>query len=198
MSNVLKVSHQEAIRSLQEKGWSQRRIARELRIHRKTVWRYTRGQSKCTTISTAGSEAASEAKCTISTAGISGSDEGPKCTSISTPGSPGRRSQCAPFAAVILAKLDLGLSAQRIYQDLRVEGAFVGSYESVKRFVKRQHAVHPERVWRMECQPGEEMQVDFGLGAMIEEEKKTQGKNARVTSQQSTFFPKFNQDRLAP
>ena len=168
MSNVLNVSHQEAIRSLQEKGWSQRRIARELGIHRKTVWRYTRGQPKCTTISTPGSEPAREAKCTISTPGISGSAE-PKCT-ISTAGSAGRRSQCAPFAGVILAKLDMGLSAQRIFQDLRVEGAFVGSYESVKRFVKRQHAANPERVWRMECQPGEEMQVDFGLGAMIQEE----------------------------
>jgi transposase len=71
---------------------------------------------------------------------------------------------------VILAKLDLGLSGQRIFQDLRVEGVFVGSYESVKRFVKRLQAAHPQRVWRMECQPGEEMQVDFGLGAMIEEE----------------------------
>ena len=170
MSNVLKVSHQEAIRSLQEKGWSQRRIARELGIHRKTVWRYTRGQPKCTTISTAGSEAAGEPKCTISTAGISRSEEGPKCANVSTPGSPGRRSQCTPFAGVILSKLGMGLSARRIFQDLRAEGGFEGSYESVKRFVQRLHSVHPERVWRMECEPGEEMQVDFGLGAMIQEE----------------------------
>ena len=34
MSNVLKVSHQETVRSLHEKGWSQRRIARELGINR--------------------------------------------------------------------------------------------------------------------------------------------------------------------
>lgn len=169
MSNVLKVSHQEAVRSLHAKGWSQRRIARELGIHRKTVWRYTRAAAKCT-ISTPGSEAAPEAKCTISTAGIFDPAEEPKCTTISTPGSPGRRSQCEAFAGVILAKLDLGLSAQRIFQDLRAETGVAVSYESVKRFVKRLHAAHPERVWRMECQPGEEMQVDFGLGAMIEQE----------------------------
>jgi hypothetical protein len=71
---------------------------------------------------------------------------------------------------VILSKLGMGLSAQRIFQDLRAEGGFEGSYESVKRFVQRLHSVHPERVWRMECEPGEEMQVDFGLGAMIQEE----------------------------
>ena len=43
MSNVLKVSHQEAIQGLHQKGWSQRRIARELGIHRQTVSRYWGG-----------------------------------------------------------------------------------------------------------------------------------------------------------
>jgi transcriptional regulator len=37
MFNILKVSHQEAIRSLYQKGWSQRRIARELAINRRNV-----------------------------------------------------------------------------------------------------------------------------------------------------------------
>jgi hypothetical protein len=27
----------------------------------------------------------------------------------------------------------------------------------------------PERVWRLECRPGEELQLDFGLGAPIDE-----------------------------
>jgi predicted transcriptional regulator len=56
MSNVLKVSHQEAIRSLHQKGWSRRRIARELGINGRTVKRYIEAEPKCTTISTAGSE----------------------------------------------------------------------------------------------------------------------------------------------
>jgi DNA replication protein DnaC len=51
MSNVLKVSHQEATRSLYKKGWSQRRIARELGINRRTVRRYVEEESKCTSIS---------------------------------------------------------------------------------------------------------------------------------------------------
>ena len=61
------------------------------------------------------------------------------------------------------------MSAQRIYQDLVEESGFTGSYESVKRFVGKLARTQPERVWRMECQPGEEMQVDFGLGAPIED-----------------------------
>jgi predicted transcriptional regulator len=42
MSNVLKVSLQITTYSLHDRGWSQRRIARELRINRGTVGRYLR------------------------------------------------------------------------------------------------------------------------------------------------------------
>jgi transposase len=149
MSNVLKVSHQETIRSLHERGWSDRRIARELGINRRTVNRYG---SKCT-IPTTGSAEESEPKCTISTTGKSA----------------GRQSQCEPFAQPITAKVGAGLSAQRIYQDLVEENGFAGSYQSVKRYVGRLKERQPGRVWRMECRPGEEMQVDFGLGAPIED-----------------------------
>ena len=64
MSNVLKVSYQEAIRSLDEKGWSQRRIARELGINGRTVRRYIERESRCSTISTPGSSEESNSKCT--------------------------------------------------------------------------------------------------------------------------------------
>jgi hypothetical protein len=35
----------------------------------------------------------------------------------------------------------------------------------VKRFVRKLRTAQPERIWRLECQPGEELQLDFGLGA---------------------------------
>jgi len=78
---------------------------------------------------------------------------------------PGRRSHCEPYREVILAKLDQGLSGQRIYQDL-IEQGFAGSYDSVKRFVRGLRGPSlPMR--RMECAAGEEVQVDFGTGAPI-------------------------------
>ena len=40
MSNVLKVSLQATIHSLHGRGWSRRRIARELGINRETIGRY--------------------------------------------------------------------------------------------------------------------------------------------------------------
>ena len=68
MSHILKVNEQEAIRTLAAKGFSLRRIARELGVNRRTVARYAGGEvSKCTTLEgevTAGSEDVQAAKCT--------------------------------------------------------------------------------------------------------------------------------------
>jgi hypothetical protein len=77
----------------------------------------------------------------------------------------GRRSRCEGFTEVIAAKVEAGLSARRIYQDLIEEKGFSDSYQSVQRFVRKLKVAQPQRVWRMEARPGEEVQVDFGLGA---------------------------------
>jgi transposase len=154
MSNVLKVSLQATIYSLYNRGWSRRRIARELGINRETVGRYLL--------------LASLAKPAISTPGVEGDNESKPA--ISTPGKGvGRRSQCEPLAEVISAKVEVGLSARRIYQDLVEETGFSDSYQSVKRFVRKLRALQPERIWRLECQPGEELQLDFGLGAPLDD-----------------------------
>jgi transposase len=150
MANLLSVHEQQTILSLAAQGWSMRRIARELKIHRRTVRQYfpeAAPGSKCTTDSTAGSPA----KCTISTAGKSG-----------------RKSLCDALARLIEEKAGQGLTAQRIYQDLKLEVAFTGSYESVKRFVRQLRQADPARVWRIEVAPAEEVQVDFGTGAPVD------------------------------
>jgi transposase len=62
--------------------------------------------------------------------------------------------------------MELGLTAQRIWQDL-VEEGFSGRYASVKRFVHRLGAERPLPFRRMECLPGEEAQIDFGPVAVV-------------------------------
>jgi transposase len=150
MANQLKMAMVQALLALHAKGWSQRRIARELGIHRETVARHIRLAGSKPAIPLTGSEAVFEAK-----------------PAIPLTGSAGRFSQCEPFREVIQAKLDQDLSAQRIYQDLVSEHSFIGSYSSVQRFVRR---LTPERTLpfrRMECGPGVEAQVDFGSGAPL-------------------------------
>ena len=75
-------------------------------------------------------------------------------------------SNCEPYRQLILAKIDQGLSAVRIHQDLVSDG-FGSGYDSVKRFVRKLGAAMPLPFRRMECSPGQEAQVDFGTGAPI-------------------------------
>jgi hypothetical protein len=56
---------------------------------------------------------------------------------VAAPQPRGRPLQCEPFRATVLAKLEQRLSAQRIWQDLTSEHGFTGSYDSVKRFVRK-------------------------------------------------------------
>jgi transposase len=79
----------------------------------------------------------------------------------------GRRSECEPYRELILAKLDQGLSAQRIWQDL-VDHGFPAAYDSVKRFVQRLGHEPAAPFRRLESAAGEQAQVDFGSGAPIE------------------------------
>ncbi|WP_153559407.1 hypothetical protein [Roseimaritima sediminicola] len=59
------------------------------------------------------------------------------------------------------------MSSQRIHQDLVAEHGFEGKYWSVNRFVRSLRKQHELPFRRMEVEPGEELQVDFGTGAKI-------------------------------
>ena len=151
--NQLNVSLQHSITTLSAKGWSARKIARELGVHRETVGRYLQPVS-------------SESKPAIPPIG-SGAASVSKPANVPTGSKAGRTSQCAPLTAVIERGLSAGLSAQRIYQDLIAGHAFTGGYDAVKRFV-RQLAHRTELPFRrMECAPGQKLQVDFGQGAWV-------------------------------
>ena len=153
MANRLKMEKIEAIKALVQRGWSERRISRELGVHRATVRQYSRCEdgSMCT-IPRTGKEEGDRANCTIPRTGKSG-----------------RQSKCALYRESIEEKLRAGLSAERIHQDLVLEAGFEGSYDSVQRFVKQLKVREPRRVWRMEVDPGEEAQVDYGTMHILDE-----------------------------
>jgi transposase len=195
MANHLSMALIDTLRTLHARGWSHRRIARELGIHRDTVARHLQALSAPTLAEPAplGSDhPAADAKPAIAPPGSApppsqakpaiaplGSDPAadavPNLAAVSTlvpvaaadPPRLHRHSDCLPFREHILAKLEQGLTAQRIYQDLTAEHGFAGSYYSVRRFVHRLEQANPLPFRRMECAPGEEAQVDFGQGAWI-------------------------------
>ena len=153
MANCLKMAMVNGIDALLEAGWSQRRIARALGINRETVARYARRAREAANPATAppGSGAPSAAS--------------------------GSASRCEPFREIIEAKLEIGLSAKRIHQDLVAEHGFTARYYSVRRFVQQLGRARPLPFRRMECEPGQEAQIDFGKGAPV---ISTDGKRRRT------------------
>jgi len=150
MANQIEMVARDSIYALYDRGWSRRRIARELGLNRETVSRHLGLRAAKPALVPAGTDEAGAAKPAILPAG-----------------SAGLRSTCCPHDVRIRAGIERGLTAQRIFQDLRTDHAFAGGYDSVKRYVRRLSAGRTQRVERMECAPGEEAQVDFGLGAPI-------------------------------
>ena len=149
MANQLKMAVVHAILTLAGLGWSHRRIAQVLGVDRETVARYVHlppADSKPATNPIPGSEAAEPAA------------ENPI---------PGPESLCEPFRAVIEAKVQRGLTGQRIYQDLVESHGFAASYSSMRRFLRRLGQSQPLPFRRLEVLPGEQAQVDFGAGAPI-------------------------------
>ena len=172
--NQLKVSIQQSIIVLTTRGWSRRRIARELGVDRATVGRQLRraeAEANAASNPAHGSGGVAEANAAINpTLGSEGDPPSNAATNPAHGSVSGPVSLCRPFAAQIEAGVQAGLSTQRIYQDLVREHGFGGAYGSVKRFVRRLVQVQELPFRRMECEPGDEMQVDFGQGAWIAEE----------------------------
>jgi len=166
MANHLKMATVQAILALRQRGWSYRRIARELGVHRETVAGHVRlAEARAKPANpTAGSDAQNRPN---PPAGSSDFGEPSSRTQAGGLSRAGPASRCQPFRQVILEKLEQGLSAQRIWQDLRAEHGFASGYNSVKRFVRRLGQARPLPFRRMECEPGAEAQVDFGKGAPV-------------------------------
>jgi transposase len=180
MANQLKMADVQALMALHERGWSKRRIARELGIDRETVGRYVRlaeavmAKPASAPPGSNGSEAGILAAHPTSAPPASADDgsgvEGSKPASAPSGSMPeivASSSKAWPWLSVIVTKLQQGLEAQRIYQDLQAEHGYSSSYYSVRRLVNKLTAGSEPPVRRMERPPGVEAQVDFGRGAPV-------------------------------
>jgi transposase len=146
--NILKEHLRITIETLHRHGASQHEIARRIGVDRKTIRNYTRKVN-------------SSGVATGST-NIKGLSAG---THQRSPAA-GACSACEAHRAWIEAQVQQGRNAQSIYQDLVEKYAFAHRYNSVKRFVRTLKRIDPQRFDVLECEPGEEAQVDFGQGAL--------------------------------
>ena len=148
MANQLKMAEIQAIIGLLEKGWSHRRIARELGVNRETVARYAERL---------------KAKPANPISGFQSPGRQNQPNPI--PGFSGPVNSCEAFGKIIAKKIEQGLSGVRIWQDLVSEHGFTNSYSALRRFLRRLNQTNALPFRRIETPPGEEAQVDFGTGA---------------------------------
>jgi len=172
VSNVLSEEKKQQIVALGRIGWPLRRIERETGIHRETATRYLTEAG--VPIRKQGRPRKETAKPAISGAGVTSDSppaESKPAISVTTDSRPAKRvspSISEPYRELIDEALARGRNAKAIWQDLVDDHGFAGSYQSVKRFVRRQAGpVTAEARAIIVTPPGEESQVDYGTGPLV-------------------------------
>ncbi|MCB0064602.1 MAG: IS21 family transposase, partial [Caldilineaceae bacterium] len=83
---------------------------------------------------------------------------------------PQTSSKVDTYRAIVVQLHREGQETAAIWERLKERG-FTGSYSAVWRYLKKVNPTTPEVTIRMECEPGEEAQVDFGAaGKMVDAE----------------------------
>ena len=85
--------------------------------------------------------------------------------SVSAP--PAVPSKVTPFREQVIALRQRGVECRAIFDILREQHAFAGSYGSVYRFVRHLEPRTPDACVRVETGPAEEAQVDFGYAGLL-------------------------------
>ena len=182
MANVLRMDKKRFIEGLIGLGWSDRRIQRESGIHRITVAKYRRmlqtdpkvpagyssekGQNDPHVPTGSSAEKGqNDPKVPAGSTEVAESDSAPPLPPLPV----SRNALLTPHLTAIQAAFNQGLSAQRIYQDLVEAGAYLGSYDSIKRYVRKLKDHTPEFRERLPVLIGHEAQVDFSHGPLIED-----------------------------
>jgi transposase len=151
------MTEEKRILDLVRRGWGDRQIARETGHHRATIRRLRQADgsaSKCTTSGEVPTDLAAPASAVPATPSKVPTD------------SASARSSAAPHAEFIKSELAKRRNAMAIFQDLVEHHGYTGSYDAVKRLARKVRKREPKISCRFETEPGQEMQVDYGEGAL--------------------------------
>ena len=133
-------------------GESERRIAQDLRLSRPTVHKYkvwAEGQGYL--------DLARPLPDGASLLAVLGPVRQP----------PQMTSSLASYQAYVEQLLTQGVELTAIWQRLRENQGYQGSYSAVRRFVQRLRPAEPAAFVRVQSEPGAEMQVDFGSAGQL-------------------------------
>ncbi len=95
--------------------------------------------------------------------------------------SPSSASACEPYRELIEQGLARGRNAKAIWQDLVSDQSFTGSYQTVKRFVRKLRGSEvPQATGIILTAAGEEAQVDYGSGPMVRDPQSGKYRRTRL------------------
>ncbi len=169
--NVLQPSKKTTIITLLTNGISHREISRKVRVDRKTIRKYARMADNNKETEAAAVELSKSPGVATGSEEIMGQNPPPRPPAPEESASEEEhipahaRSACEHHRLWIEEQVRLGRNAVAIYQDLVERFAFESKYNSVKRFCRALRKKNPAQYDRLEFGPGEEAQVDYGLGA---------------------------------
>jgi transposase len=170
VSNVLNEEQKQQVTALGRLGWSLRRIERETGVRRETISAYLkeaevplrlpRGRRIPAKPASRGEEVTPDFAADAATENTAKAEPKPDRSPSA--------SACEPYLEAIKIGLSQGRNAKAIWQTLVDVYGFPGSYQSVKRFLRKFRGKQsPEACVVIETAPGEEIQVDYGTGPMI-------------------------------
>ncbi|MGD0272024.1 MAG: IS21 family transposase [Candidatus Sulfotelmatobacter sp.] len=200
MSNVLSEEKKQQVIALGKLGWTLRRIEQATGVRRETAGAYLKAagigvrppgawgrrapakpanevtpDSGAVVVSTGGLAPAKPAMVTPDF--IAPFSEKPGDASDPFPSA----SACEAYRELIEQGLARGRNGKAIWQDLVSDHGFSGSYQTVKRFVRKlQGTALPEAVGIIQTVAGEEAQVDYGSGPMVRDPQSGKYRRTRL------------------
>jgi transposase len=163
MGNVLGMEKQQQIQVLARLGWSTHAISRHTGTDRKTIARYRKRAENQPEVPTDSkvSDGQNPPKVPTDFFALEGQNQ-PKVPADLPVAPPTSSSAIQPYTETLRTFFLQHLTAQRMYQDLVEEHGYKGSYDSVKRYVRKLRKRIRHFKERLPHLPGREAQVDFG------------------------------------
>ena len=166
MSNVLTEEKKQQVLALGKLGWPLRRIEQATGVRRETASAYLKAAGVAVRLPRFWGKRMPAKPAN----GVTPDFNAPFSQKLGAPSdpSPPLASACEAYRELIEQGLARGRNGKAIWQDLVSDHGFVGSYEAVKRFVRKLRGPQgPEPVGIILTAAGEEGQVDYGSGPMV-------------------------------